>query len=40
VFAGVFPGIPAVPLKPRVKKFVAFTSIVAVPLWMVTLATY
>ncbi len=32
--------LPAVPLKPRVKKFVAFTSLVAVPVWMVSLAAY
>jgi hypothetical protein len=32
--------LPAVPLRPRVKKFVAFTSIVAVPFWLVTLAAY
>jgi hypothetical protein len=32
--------LPAVPLKPRVKKFVAFTGMVAVPFWMVTLAAY
>jgi hypothetical protein len=32
--------LPAVPLKVWVKKFVAFTSIAAVPLWMVALAAY
>ncbi|MCH7944909.1 MAG: hypothetical protein IIC73_02685, partial [Armatimonadetes bacterium] len=32
--------LPAVPLKPRVKRFVAFTAITAVPFWMVTLAAY
>lgn len=32
--------LPGVPLRPRVKKFVAFTGIVAVPFWMVTLAAY
>ena len=32
--------LPAVPLKPGVKKFVAFTSITAVPFWMITLVAY
>jgi len=32
--------LPAVPLKPRVKKFVAYTGMVAVPFWIGTLAAY
>lgn len=32
--------LPALPLKQRVKKFVAYTSIIAVPVWMISLAAY
>ena len=32
--------LPATSLKPQVKKFVAFTSILAVPVWMIAMAAY
>lgn len=32
--------LPASSLKPKVKKFVVFTSILAVPLWMIAMAAY